>query len=432
MKFIIEGQRPLSGELPVYGSKNAILKILAAALLTSDPCRLTNVPRIEDVFRLIEILEPLGAHVEWTSERTLVITAREVHPERLSHESVGKLRASVVLMGALLGRCGQVRMPGPGGDQIGARPLDVHLDAFRQLGYKVQEDRGVYDLRIDRRTNATFTMSEFSVTATENVILASVLATGCTTTVHCAAADPSVQDLCWFLRSLGAKIEGVGQHTIRIDGVGALRASGEYAVMPDPVEAGTFLSLAAAARANIVVRNVPVSHLRMELMKFREANVRWNVLEERRSENGEYDVADLQLQSTSQLHHVRNLHNMPYPGFNPDLLPPFSVMLTQADGTSLVHDWMYEGRLKYVDELNKMGAEIFVSDPHRILITGPRNLYGTAITNYDIRTGASLFIAALVASGTSTLGPVYQLDRGYEQLDLRMRAIGASVKRLDE
>ncbi|MBI4093024.1 MAG: UDP-N-acetylglucosamine 1-carboxyvinyltransferase [Candidatus Kerfeldbacteria bacterium] len=428
--FRIEGQRPLGGEITVSGSKNSALKILAATLLTSEPCIIQNVPRIEDVFRLLELLESLGAKAVWSDSHTVRVEAKAINPANISRDIIGRLRASVILMGALLARSDEVSLPGPGGDQIGARPLDAHLTAFRALGVEVVETTGTYKLRARPRGDLDFTMPEFSVTATENAILASVLSSGNQTIIRCAAADPSVQDLCWFLQSLGAQISGVGLHTLTIRGVATLHPTIDYTVMPDPVEAGTLLCLAAAARSEVRIKNFPI-FLYSELQKFREANVNFAMLDRRSFHGSSYEVVDIVTHPTTELRAVRRVHGMPYPGFHDDLLPPFTVLLTQATGTSLVHDWMYEGRLKFVEELNKMGADIFISDPHRCLVTGPRSLYGSHITNYDIRTGASLFIAAIVASGTSTVAPAYQLDRGYEALDQRLNRLGAKIERYE-
>lgn len=427
--FRIVGQRPLHGDITVSGSKNAVTPILAATLLSRKPCALKNVPRIEDVHRILELLESVGAVVRWVGDHELTIDAADVDPAGLKVEAVRRLRSSVLLMGALVGRAGSVRMPGPGGDQIGARPLDAHVEAFRELGISVEDEGGLYVLTQGKRGDIALTMSEFSVTATENAILAAVLAEGKHTKISCAAAEPSIQDLCWFLQTLGAKISGIGTHTLAIEGVRELGGHDGYTIMPDPVESGTFLCLGAAARAELRVIGTAPNFLTAELRKFREANVSFELTNERQGSDGRYRLADIVTHRTTQLRAVRNVHNMPYPGFGADVLQPFAVMLTQANGTSLVHDWMYEGRLKYVEELNKMGADIFIADPHRILVNGPSNLFGAAITSYDIRTGAALLIAALIAAGTSTIAPGYQVDRGYERLDERLSAIGAAIER---
>lgn len=429
--FRIEGQRPLKGTIEVNGSKNSALKILAACLLVDEPVILHRVPRIEDVHRLLDLLASVGAQCTWIGDHSLELTCTTINPSTLDFALVGKLRASVILMGALVARCGSMSMPGPGGDQIGARPLDAHLQTLRALGVRITNEGNLYTLQQGSRSDVDYTMPEFSVTATENALLASVLQEGKKILLRCAAAEPSVQDLCWFLQSLGAQISGIGTHTLMIEGVRKLRVRRDYTIIPDPVEAGTFLCLAAASRSEITVKDFPL-FLYAEVQKFKEANVSFDIVQRRTDPQEKYDLADVVIHHSSQLKPIRSLHNMPYPGFHADLLPPFTVLLTQANGTSLVHDWMYEGRLKYVEELNKMGADIFISDPHRILVTGPRNLYGSRITNYDIRTGASLFIASLIAAGTSVVGPAYQLDRGYERLDERLKLLGASVERIEE
>lgn len=426
----IVGQKPLSGSLEVHGSKNAATKILVATLLTDQSCTLANVPRVEDVHRIIDLLQSLGAVIDWSDAHTLTVTCKTVDPARLDAAVVRKLRSSVVMIGALLGRSKDVNIPSPGGDQIGARPMDTHLDGLRRLGVSITEDRGVYHLRQESRGDVDLTLGEFSVTATENLILTCVRGRDWTTTIRCAAADPSVQDLCWFLQSLGANISGIGTHTLVILAVPTLHGTDRYTVMPDPVEAGTFLCLAAAARAPLQILGVSPDFLHLEFEKFRQANVSFECRHHRPDPGGHYALADISVTPVTTLRPLKNLHNMPWPGFSADLLPPFAVLLTQADGTSLVHDWMYEGRLKYVEELNKMGADIFIADPHRILIKGPSALSGTQFTNYDIRTGATGVIAGLIARGETTLAPVYQLDRGYERLDERLRAVGADITRV--
>lgn len=421
----------MTGTIRVQGSKNAATPLLVSALLLSQPCTFSNVPEIEDVQRIIELLRSVGATVTRPAAHTVTIEAATIDPDHLDFPAVRLLRSSILLMGALLGRCRQVRLPNPGGDQIGARPLAAHLDAFRELGVAVSQDGETYELTQQARGDVVLTMSEFSVTATENVILAAALAAGKRTILHCAAAEPSVQDLCWFLQSCGAHISGVGTHELSIEGVRELTPTQTYEIMPDPVEAGTFLCLAAAARSDFMIKNFP-TFLYSELQKFREINVNFEMKNRRFGFGEKYELVDMVVHTSTELRAVRRVHGMPYPGFYDDLLPPFTVPLTQANGTSLVHDWMYEGRLKYIEELSKMGAQIFVADPHRVLVTGPTALYGAEITSYDIRAGASLLIAALVAQGTSIIGPVYQIDRGYERLDRRLTALGASIERLTE
>lgn len=429
--FKILGQQTLSGTIQVNGSKNAATPIITATLLLGGTTILRNVPRVEDVHRILELIRSVGAEYEWTEEHTLQIRTKNIDGAALDSATVRRLRSSVLLMGSLLGRCGTIAIPGPGGDQIGARPLDAHLEAFQEVGVTVTRRNDLYVLTQGVRKDSDITLSEFSVTATENVILASVLVKDSTTIIRCAAADPSVQDLCWFLTTCGARIEGIGSNTLTIHGVGSLHDA-EYKIMPDPVEAGTFICLAAASRSEIVIKNVPTSFMLSEMRKFKDIGVNFELGKSVAYSGGHYSVTEVTLRRSTQLCAIRRVHNMPFPGFSADLLQPFSVLLTQCTGTSLVHDWMYEGRLKYVEELNKMGAQIFIADPHRILVNGPTNLYAADITSYDIRTGASLFIASLIASGVSTIGPAYQVDRGYERFDERLRTLGANIERIEQ
>lgn len=425
----ILGQQPLRGFFDVNGSKNSATKILVASLLTTDVCTIDNVPRVEDVARLVEILQSIGANVAWHGQNQLAVEAKNIAVAPLDQKLVRMLRSSVMLMGALLGRFGETTVPTPGGDQIGARSLSAHLHVFRRLGIEVREVGGAFRLRQGPRGDVDMTMSEFSVTATENALLASVLSAGQTTIIRCAAADPSVQDLCWFLETLGAKIEGMGTHTLKVLGVTGLTGTDGYRVMPDPVEAGTMLCLALASHSPLRIRGFSPDFMHLELEKFAEAGGQFSLEGNHPGPAGRYALADIVIEPGTELRAVPQVHNMPYPGFCPDLLPPFAVMMTQASGTTLIHDWMYEGRLKYVEEINKMGAEIFTADPHRILVNGPSRLYAADITNYDIRTGASGLVAALLATGTSHLAPAYQLDRGYEKLDERLNVLGAKIER---
>lgn len=428
----ITGQQRLQGEFHIAGSKNAATKILVASILTAQQCHIRNVPDIEDVHRIIELLQSLGVKVQWSARHELQIHAETVTPETIDSSVVRKLRASVLFFGALVGRCRAARLPGPGGDTIGARPLDAHLDVLRSLGISIENTGDEFILQQTNRGAIEFTMPEFSVTATENAILASVLGANHRTTIHCAATDPSVQELCWFLATMGALISGIGTSSLTITGVQSLQGCDGYDIMPDPVETGTLLCLAAASRSTLELLGASPTFLRSELRKFNDTGIPIELVNQRKSVNGNYLLADLKVSPANKIQALRKLHNMPYPGFNPDLLPPFTVLLTQAEGTSLVQDWMYEGRLKYVEELNKMGADIFVADPHRILVTGPRNLDGATISNYDIRTGASLLVASLIASGQSSIAPAYQLDRGYEHLDERLQSIGAKIERVKQ
>ncbi|MFH1171577.1 MAG: UDP-N-acetylglucosamine 1-carboxyvinyltransferase [bacterium] len=418
-QFIIEGKQKLQGDVFVGGMKNAATPILAATLLTDETCVVSNVPRIVDVFKMLELLEGLGASVQWTDEHTVSICCKGVDPQKIIASTVRKLRSSVLLIGPLLARFREIEVPHPGGCIIGNRPMDVHLDAMRALGADVEEGRAtIHFQRGDRLKGAAIVLSEFSVTATENVLLAAVTAQG-TTTIHIAAAEPHVQDLARFLVKMGARIDGIGTHVLTIHGEEQLHGA-RHELIPDQIEIGTWAVVAAVTRGKIAIHNINPDHLHLLLLKFRQAGVTSTI-----------DGSILTIQPTHRIRAFR-VQTLPYPGFPTDLQAPFAVLATQAEGTSLIHDPMYEGRLGYVQELIKMGANAVICDPHRVLITGPTPLYGQDITSFDLRAGATLIVAALIAQGTTTIREAQIVDRGYEAIDERLRSLGAHITRKDE
>ncbi|MBU1203063.1 UDP-N-acetylglucosamine 1-carboxyvinyltransferase [Patescibacteria group bacterium] len=431
--FIIQGGKSLGGSIKVAGFKNAATPIIAACLLSKEEITLHNVPLIEDVKRMIQILVSMGAKVTWSDKNSVKINCADVDPSKMDMKLVSTMRSSTLLMGALVGRFGKLTTKEPGGCNIGSRPLDAHFLGFSKLGIDVirdKEDDRFYTLEKKRPAEEEITLSEFSVTGTENMILASVLNQG-KVQINIAAAEPSVQDLCWFLQSMGADIEGVGTHTLVIQGVKKLKGA-EYYVMPDPIETGTFISLAGATRSKFVIENVAPDFIALEIEKYREVGLKMDIKYIDLKPNGKYRLANITVDGKVELKAIKKLHDMPHPGFAPDLIQPFTVMMTQAQGTSLIHDWMYDGRLKYIAELKKMGANIVVSDPHRIVVIGPSPLFGKEITSFDLRAGATLIIAALSASGESKLTNIYQVDRGYEMLDNRLSQLGAKIQRVDQ
>jgi UDP-N-acetylglucosamine 1-carboxyvinyltransferase len=427
--FIIQGGRKLSGTIDVQGAKNSVGPIIAATILVSGESIIHNIPRIGDAEVLLGILESMGAQVNWEGHSTARINCESIDPTKIDYTAVKRIRLSVLLIGALAQRFGAVRMSVPGGCNIGNRSLDAHFEGLKALGYSVEQKDDLFHINRVSGPARTVIMTEFSVTAAENMILASVLGEH-TVTFHCIAADPQVQDLCWFLEAAGAKIAGIGTHTLTIEGVSALRPT-EYSVMPDPLELGTFIVLAAALHSEIRIQNAVPDFLQLTIKKFEEIGVAFEYSDVRQSDRKKYEIKTMVPRLAQRpLRAVQGkVHTMPYPGFSPDIIQPFALLLTQAAGVSLVHDWMYDGRLRYVQELQKMGANITVLDPHRILIVGPTPLYGKEITSYDIRAGATVVIAALLAEGTSTIQNIAQVDRGYERLDERLGALGASIKR---
>ncbi len=427
--FIIQGGHKLSGAIALKGQKNSVGPIIAATILIPGECIVHNIPRIGDAEVLLGILESMGAKVTWESHDTARIDCTTIDPTKIDYTAVKRIRLSVLLIGSLAQRFGTVRMSVPGGCNIGNRSLDAHFEGLKALGYRVKLEDDLFLIEKVAEPQRTVVMTEFSVTAAENMILASVLGET-TTTFHCIAADTQVQDLCWFLEASGAHIAGIGTHTLTIEGVKKLQPT-EYTVMPDPLELGTFIVLAAALHSEIRIENAVPDFLQLPIKKFEEIGVAFEYADRRPAQNGKYEICTVIPRVTQRpLRAVQGkVHTMPYPGFSPDVIQPFALLLTQAAGVSLVHDWMYDGRLRYVSELQKMGANINVLDPHRILIVGPTPLYGKEIISYDIRAGATVVIAALLAEGESVIHNITQVDRGYERLDERLQALGASIKR---
>lgn len=428
-KFIIKGGRKLSGEIEVRGAKNAAFAALAATLLTTDECTISNLPLIGDVRVMLDILKSIGVEYKFVSERMIKIRARRLTLFHIRHDLVEQIRASVLLCGALPARVKQFVMYKPGGCAIGTRILDPHVEALARAGISIRQ-KGKYLHVLKKEIGAKerdIVLGEMSVTATENAVLASVLRAG-VTRIYCAASEPYVQDLCHMLNTMGARISGIGTNTLSVSGVRRLRGV-SHTIIPDPIEMGTFIALAAATHSRLTIKNCVPEFIRFDLLKFKEAHVTLLIKNSRAAEHGwGYKVADIKV-LPSKLAAVKKIHNAPYPGLSPDLLPMFAVMATQASGVTLVHDWMYEGRLKYIEELRRMGADAFICDPHRALITGPTPLEGKEITSFDLRAGAVLIIAALAAQGESTIHGAYQVDRGYEYIEKRLRGIGASIVR---
>lgn len=414
--FVINGGQPLGGKIEVRGAKNAATPILAACLLTKEPCIIDNLPLIEDIFRMVEILQNIGVQIDWLDERKIKVQAKEIDPNKLKKDLVSKMRSSILLLGPLLVRCNNFKISHPGGCIIGARPVGTHFDALESFGAKISQDGAFYYLKSSKLHPAQIILKEFSVTATENALMAASLIPG-KTIIKIAAAEPHIQDLCLFLKKMGAEIKGVGTHVLEIKGVKRLKGAKHF-LIPDQNEAGTFIALAAVNRSQILIENLNVGHLDLVLEKLKEMGMDFEIKK------------NCLLVKPVGLYKAVKIQALPYPGFPTDLMAPLAVLCTQAEGTSLIHDPLYEGRLKYIDELNKMGANAIICDPHRAIVHGPSSLYGTEIKSYDLRAGASLIIAALVAKGKSTISDAYQVDRGYEKIEQRLQKLGADIKRV--
>lgn len=414
--FEINGGRKLSGEIAVSGLKNAATPIIAATLLTKSTCILKNIPRIEDVFRMLEILESLGAEVTWRNEHTVAITAKDIDPAKIDPEKVKRLRSSILLLGALSARFERFDLRQPGGCVIGARPVDTHMDALTKLGVRITETEKGYQVDASARHPARIALKEFSVTATENALMLAAALPG-ETTVKIAAAEPHVEDLGKFLIAMGAKIQGLGTHVLRIQGSGNLRGA-THEIIPDHNEAATFLILGAATGSPLTVVNAREEHLDIVLVKLREFGVDFEVQENR-----------ITVVPAKKLQAVSKIDTRPYPGLPTELQAPLCVLATQAEGETLIFETLFEGRFNHLSELTKMGAQATILNPHQVVIRGKTPLRGTVIKSYDLRGGVSLIIAALVAEGKTVIENIYQVDRGYERIEERLQNIGADIRR---
>ncbi len=425
-KFIINGGKRLKGEIEARGAKNSAFSILAAALLTDKECVVSNLPLIEDLFRMIEIMKSMDVDIDWLGKRTIRINAKNLDPSKVKKDLVLLFRGSILLYGSLLARFGKVKLPCPGGCIIGARPITTHLDAFSQLGIQIIPCDNSFELRISsnevRPRQSNVILNEFSVTATENIMLfASLLPQ--TTVIKIADSDYQVQELAKFLNKLGVEIKGVGAHTITITGKKKLKGAKHHLIY-DPIEAGTFILMAAASKANVLIKNIEFPFLEFPLKKLRDFGVSYEVAEK---SPGRGSIKILPWKTLK----IDKIQSLPYPGIPSDLQSAFGVLATQADGPTLIHDPLYEGRLKYLEELNKMGAKIIFADPHRAVIDGPTRLFGTELGSFDLRGGAALIIAALIAKGQSVINNIYQVDRGYERIEERLQKIGADIRRIE-
>lgn len=414
-KFIIQGCAKLYGEIEVMGAKNAATPILAAAILTKKDCIIDNLPAIEDVVSMIDLLRTMGVSVEFIDKHKIKVNAANLDPSKMDYHIIRKLRSSILLLGVLFSRFTEFKIPSPGGCIIGARSIDAHLEAFSDLGAVIMEEDNCYYIRRGDLVGGKIVLNEFSVTATENLLLASVLSKG-KTIIKLAAGEPHVLDLILFLKKMGAKIKWLENHILEVEGVDELKGT-EHSIIYDPIEAGTFLILGIATKSKITIKNVNPDHIDLVLKKLKDFGANLEI--------GENQIKVLPYQKLK----ANNVKVEIYPGIPTDLQAPFAVLATQAEGTSLIHEHMYESRLRYIDELVKMGANAVICDPHRALITGPTPLFGKEIKSYDLRAGATLIIAALVAKGESIISDVYQVDRGYERIEERLQKIGANVVR---
>ena len=423
--FVIEGGVPLRGTVRPAGNKNAALPILAACLLTADPVTLDNVPRIRDVEAMIELLCDIGAEVEWLGPNRLRVWAAEIAKTALDAELCTRIRASILFAGPLLARVGTADIPPPGGDVIGRRRVDTHLMAFAGLGADVQATRS-YRLRApDGLRGADLYLDEASVTGTENAVMAAVLAQG-QTTISNAACEPHVQDLCRLQTAMGARIDGIGSNVLTIHGVSSLGGC-THRVGADHIEVASFIGLAAVTGGEVLIEDAAVEHLRSIRHTFSRLGVRVEV---------EGDAVRVPAGQTLQIvddvnAQIPKIEDGPWPMFPADLTSIAVAVATQAAGTVLIFEKMFENRLFFTDKLVSMGARIILCDPHRAVVTGPTPLVGQRMESPDIRAGMAMLMASLCAEGTSRIGNVGQIDRGYERIDERLRTLGARIERVE-
>jgi len=425
-KFVIEGGRPLSGTVVPAGNKNGALPALAASLLTEQEVVVRNVPRIGDVETMLALLERLGVRVEWREDHVVALQADKLTGSEVDRSLSERIRASFLCAGPLLARLGRVQMPPPGGDVIGRRRLDPHLDAFRALGAVVESTRSAYTIVAPRGglRACDFFMDEPSVMGTENALMAAALTPG-TTVIHNAASEPHVQDLARMLLQMGAKIEGIGSNVLIIEGQAEL-AGADYTIGPDYIEVGSFVALAAVTGGELRVKDVNPDDLRMTRLIFARLGCRV-----------EFDGDDLIVPPGQRLRvendegdAIAKIDDGPWPAFPADLTSIALAMATQSDGLVLIFEKMFENRLFFVDKLVSMGARVLLCDPHRAVVSGPSRLHGEKMESPDIRAGMAMLIAALCAEGRSEIGNIRQIDRGYERIDDRLRALGAQIERV--
>ena len=416
-KYVILGGAKLSGEVEISGAKNSAVALIVASIMIKGECIIENVPCVSDTFVLIDIIKQLGGKAEF-SGNTLKVDCTDVENREAPYEMVGKIRASSYLMGALLGRFKSARVAPPGGCDFGVRPIDLHLKGFVALGAEYSVEHGLVDLRAEKLVGASVYMDQVSVGATINIMMAASLAEG-TTFIENAAKEPHIVDVANFLNSMGANIKGAGTDIIKIKGVSELHG-GTYSVIPDQIEAGTFMIAAAATNGDVYIKNVIPKHLESISAKLMEMGV---LVEE-------FDDVVRVANDSDALKRV-NVKTMPYPGFPTDLQPQMLTLLTKAEGTSIVTENVWDNRFKYVDELLRMGASVSV-DGKIAVVEGPARLTGSPVASTDLRAGAAMVIAGLMADGVTEVYNLKYIDRGYENFECKLRALGAQITRRND
>lgn len=418
-KFIINGQKPIHGTIEVNGSKNSALKILAAVILSKDSCKITNFPFIEDTKGMIELLKNLGAKIEINEkDKTVTIDPSEVENKDLESVLVRRLRTSILLAGPLLARFGHVKMEHPGGCYIGKRPIDLFLDGFQKFGADVEVDDDGFNLKSKGKLKgANIFFPQITVTGTESMMMTAVLAKGKTVLQNCAM-EPEIPALAEYLNKCGAKIKGAGTPTIEIEGVDQI-SGGEFNVIPDRIETGTFVIMGLLTKSEIKIINCIPEHLGAFIPIIEKAGAKLEI-------GNDYIVTKpSEIKSVSIATHE-------YPGFATDLQSPYTLLMTQAKGQSIIHESIFEGRLFFTDQLNTMGANIIMADPYRVIVNGPTKLRGKKLTSPDLRAGITMVLAGMIAEGKTTIDNIFQIDRGYEKIEERLKNLGVDIERVND
>ena len=418
-KFLIKGGVPLSGDVEISGYKNSAGALLCAALLSEEPSVIDNLPLVSDVMDQIEIIKQMGGEIEWLSEHKIRLDAKNIDPEKIPFALFQKMRVSALLIGPLVARFRKFKVPHPGGDKIGLRPITIQLEALKKFGVKNWEENGFYCFEAPAELVGTrIILREFSVIATEVVMMVASLAKGITV-IEIAAAEPQVQDLGEMLQKMGVKIRGLGTHTIEIEGSDKLSGT-THSVCPDPLETGTFMIAFALTHGQGIIKNTAPRHLSYFFERLRDIGVNFEI-----SEN---EI----IMSPSDNFRATKIQVLPYPGFPTDLQPQIAILLTQSQGKSLIHEPLYENRFQHLQELRKMGADIEITDPHRALIFGKAQISGTKVDASDIRAGAALILAGLAAGGETVVDNIFHIERGYEKFDEKLQKLGAIIERIEE
>jgi UDP-N-acetylglucosamine 1-carboxyvinyltransferase len=415
-KFIIQGQKPLKGEISVKGAKNSALKIIPASILSTETIKIKNLPEIEDIGKSLDLLSSLGAKIRHNGDKVDIDT-KDISTGVLEPNLAGKFRTSLMFVGPLLTRFKKVHFPHPGGCVIGAggRPIDLFLEGFQALGAEVAVKDGFYEIKAQELIGNEYFFTNVSVTGTESLMMTATLAKGTTTLKNCAM-EPEIKALADYLNKQGAKIKGAGSPTIIIEGVKKLGA-GTFKIVPDRIETGSFAIMAAATKSELTITNCEPNHILSLLAIFRKIGIDF-----------EQGKNWLKIKPSKKFKPY-SIKTHEYPGFPTDLQSPYTVLMTQASGLSTIHETIYDRRLLYVDMLSQMGANIIMCDPHRAVVNGPTPLHGKKLISPDIRAGIALIIAALIAKGQTEIDNIYQIDRGYEKIDERLRNLGADIVR---